>query len=213
MSHPNILFLTIDCLRADHVGCYGYDRPTTPTIDRLASDGTRFAHSYSNCPGTRWAFQSLHTGRYTVEFDGLGVPTDYPDPLAEQFREAGYRTAGFSRNGFVSRDYGYDRGFDHFVDVHDLQENKSAIRRIGARISELPGGHTLRKRVLEPGLHRLQSRQGTRSTFTPAAPDQTVTDHALEWIQGGETDQPFFAWIHFMNAHTPYGRWMTNSNR
>jgi arylsulfatase A-like enzyme len=119
-----IVLLTVDCLRADHVGCYGYDRPTTPNIDAFAESATRFENSYSNCPGTRWAFQSLHTGVSTIRFDGLGIPGEY-ESLAELFQAAGYATGGFAVNGYVSRDYNYDAGFDTYYSVQEASERDS----------------------------------------------------------------------------------------
>lgn len=109
---PSTLLLSVDCLRLDHVGCYGYERPTTPNIDSFAADSTGYRFGYSNCPGTRWAFQSIHTGLYADQIDGLGIPDGYRDQIARRFREAGYSTFGIAHNGFLSRNYGYHEGFD-----------------------------------------------------------------------------------------------------
>lgn len=206
----SVLLLTIDCLRADHVGCYGYDPPTTPNIDALATEGTVFEHAYANCPGTRWAFQSLHTGLWTSQIDGLGIPVDYGGVLAKHFTQAGYKTAGFSKNGFVSSDYGYDTGFDRFVDIHDLTGEEHAIRRIGRQIDRIFDSQLLRDRVLRRIRNLFESLRHamTAGGFTPDIPDSVVTDAALEWLDNRQRDeQPYFAWLHFMNVHTPYGRW------
>lgn len=109
----NILFVTIDCLRVDHVGAYGYDRPTTPRLDRLAERGEAVA-CYANSPGTRWAFQTLYAGVYTLQIDGIGLPASGGTTVAEVLSEAGYATAGFANNAYLTRLHDMDRGFDTF---------------------------------------------------------------------------------------------------
>ncbi len=69
---PNLLLITIDALRADHLGAYGYGRPTTPALDRLAAEGVRFSNAFSNAPMTVPSLPQLLTGRY---FPQPGVPT------------------------------------------------------------------------------------------------------------------------------------------
>jgi arylsulfatase A-like enzyme len=64
VPHHNVLLISIDSLRADHVGAYGYRRPTTPALDAFAAGATRFAWAFSTTPSTRWAIPSLATGRY-----------------------------------------------------------------------------------------------------------------------------------------------------
>jgi len=123
----NVLLVTVDSLRADHVGCYGYDRPTTPNIDALAEGGVVFHNSYANCPQTRWAMQSLHTGVCAHGVDGLGIPDEPGVALAGQFESAGYATAGFANNGFVSRDYNYDCGFNEYRSVSDFSGSKPPL--------------------------------------------------------------------------------------
>jgi len=206
----SVILMTVDCLRADHVGCYGYNKPTTPNLDKLAEDSTVFKHAYANCPGTRWAIQALHTGLWTSQIDGLGIPPDYDAVLAEQFADAGYATAAFSNNGFVSSDYGYDAGFDYFVDVHELSNREHIAQQIGRRLDAVFDSQEVRNRVLRPirnvfnQLRHFQSKQG----FKPDVPDSIITDAALNWIADREeTDDSYFVWLHFMNAHTPYGRW------
>jgi arylsulfatase A-like enzyme len=71
-GRPNLLFVTIDALRADHLGCYGYDRPTSPALDRLATEGVRFAHAFSNAPMTIPSLPQIFTSRY---FPSASSPT------------------------------------------------------------------------------------------------------------------------------------------
>lgn len=205
----SVVLLTVDCLRADHVGAYGYNRPTTPNIDAFADNATLFTNAYSNCPGTRWAFQSLHTGVPTIRFNNLGIPTNY-QPIAEQFKQAGYATGGFAANGFVSRDYNYDTGFDPYYSVQEATTKKSSITRTGKYIDNILGDDFIRERFLEP-THRLlrqfSSGRGNKQ-FTPDHTDYDTVSEALSFIRTHqEQGDDFFCWVHFMDAHTPYGYW------
>jgi arylsulfatase A-like enzyme len=90
----DILLVTIDALRADHVGSYGYAKPTTPGIDALAREGARFAHAYAQTPHTSYSLTSLMTGKYIrpLLLQGVGADSDTWATLARTY---GYRTAGF----------------------------------------------------------------------------------------------------------------------
>ncbi|MBN1612683.1 MAG: sulfatase-like hydrolase/transferase [Polyangiaceae bacterium] len=90
----DVLLLSIDALRADHVGVYGYGRPTTPNIDALASEGVMFEYAYSPTPHTSYAVTSLMTGKYMRPLLLQGIGED-SDTWASILRTYGYRTAGF----------------------------------------------------------------------------------------------------------------------
>ena len=118
----NILFLTIDTLRADHLGCYGYARPTSPDLDALAAQGTLFENGWAHAPSTRYSMPALATGRWPSAIDwdesiwwprmGRGVRT-----LAEALHDAGYFTGGlFSFSYFARQDR---RGFERGMDVYN----------------------------------------------------------------------------------------------
>lgn len=200
----SVLLITVDCLRANHVGCYGYDRPTTPNIDEFANGATKFEVSYANCPGTRWTLQTIHTGLYTNQIDGLGIPEDVPS-LAELFRDAGYATAGFANNGYLSRDYGYDTGFEKYLSVSDFANEQGPVESFGRRVDDLIDAAWLRPRLSK--LYRLFERFAG-SEFQPGVTDEDVVDHAIEWLDEQRRDgNDHFAWVHLMDAHTPYARW------
>ncbi len=90
----DLLLVTIDAVRADHVGAYGYERPTTPHIDQLAATGVRFEYAYCATPHTSYSVTSLMTGKYMrpLLLQGAGADTD---TWAGILRKYGYRTAGF----------------------------------------------------------------------------------------------------------------------
>lgn len=115
----NVLLISIDSLRADRVGAYGYGKATTPTIDRLAAEGVVFTNAVSTTSWTLPAHAALLTGVYDARH-GATVPTATLSPsiatLAEAFRAAGYRTAGFYSGPFLHPHFGFGRGFEEYVD-------------------------------------------------------------------------------------------------
>ena len=90
----DVLLITIDALRADHVGAYGYKRATTPHIDRLAAAGVRFARAYSQAPHTSFSVASMLTGKYFPTLARL-APGESHEPIAAVLRTYGWRTAAF----------------------------------------------------------------------------------------------------------------------
>jgi arylsulfatase len=114
----NVLFVLIDTLRADRLHSYGYARETSPEIDRLAASGMRFAHQLSQSSWTKCSMASLWSTLYPAH---NGV-TRYDDVLspdahlpAEVLHEAGFRTVGIFRNGWVAPNFGFDQGFDLYI--------------------------------------------------------------------------------------------------
>lgn len=119
IDKPNVVLVSIDTLRADHLGCYGYARNTSPHIDELASEGVLFENAFSTAPWTLPGHMSIFTALYP-SFHKLesGRPGGALrlDPseqtLAESLRDAGYRTAAFVTHPFLSARWGFDQGFD-----------------------------------------------------------------------------------------------------
>lgn len=93
-SGKDIVLVTIDALRADHVGAYGYARPTTPNIDQLAKRGARFTHAYCPTPHTSYSVGSMMTGKYLRPLLAMGAPDD-SETWPSYLRRYGYRTAAF----------------------------------------------------------------------------------------------------------------------
>src|SRR6266571_7281903 len=119
-DRPNVLLVTIDTLRADHVGCYGYKAASTPTIDALAKRGVRFETALAHAPLTGPSHASILTGRIPP---GHGFRNNSGFTLsprvktaAEDFRQRGYRTAAFVSGFPLDRRFGFDRGFETYDD-------------------------------------------------------------------------------------------------
>jgi arylsulfatase A-like enzyme len=113
----NVILLTIDTLRPDHMSAYGYQRRTTPAIERLAASGVVFDMAYTYWPKTRGSFAAMFTSLYASQ-NGLNVrDRDLPDfnqTLAEVLQESGYRTAAAVDNGNVDGSLGFAQGFDQY---------------------------------------------------------------------------------------------------
>jgi len=118
-SRPSIVLIFVDTLRADHLGAYGYSRPTSPSLDAVASRGVLFEQAIASAPWTLPSAMSLLTGRlpssHRVENDGMKLPAGIPT-LARVLKDAGYTTSAVVSHIYVSGLFGFDRGFDHFED-------------------------------------------------------------------------------------------------
>lgn len=128
LARPNILLVSIDSLRADHLGAYGYPRDTSPTIDGLAREGVLFEHAISSAPWTVPAHMTLLTG-LPPEVHGVESRRERLSPdavtLAEVLQDAGYTTAGFVSGPTVMRRYGFDQGFASYDE--SMVEEKPAL--------------------------------------------------------------------------------------
>ena len=118
---PNLVLVTIDTLRHDHLELYGYDRQTAPHLAALAGGGTVFEAAVAQAPETLHSLASLMTGLYPHAFDAqVGTRPAFLGPafrtLAERLGAAGYDTAGFVSNVFLKEQNGFARGFRHFDD-------------------------------------------------------------------------------------------------
>lgn len=150
-DRPNLLFISIDTLRADHVSCYGYHLATTPTLDQIARNGTRFAQARSTAPWTLPSFASMFTGRYPTRH-GAGaegpvrnIAEEVPRPmapglttLAGALRRTGYRTAAITSNPYL-----------HLGPLQDFEEVTAKTIRAD-RIGTLTRDWVVRKAGRQP---------------------------------------------------------------
>lgn len=181
MRDFNVILITIDSLRADYVGCCSGQKvqgqKSTPNLDGFAKDGLAFNKAFAQAPYTRGSFSSLFTSQYpSVASTPNGVLSDNPT-IAEILRKSGYHTAGFHSNPFLSKAFGYDRGFDIFDD------------------SLFPTKLPQRLHLAANKLFRMVRRQ-------PYLAADGVNRKALAWLK--RVSQPFFLWVHYMDTHGPY---------
>lgn len=127
VKSTNIILISLDTLRADHLGCYGYQRPTSPTLDKIASQGLMFEDVSSSSPWTLPSHGSLLTGLYPNRH-GLTFKTRLPKnvvTLADILKEHGYLTKAIVNSHYVSSRYDFDRGFDEFTYIEEFGTMKA----------------------------------------------------------------------------------------
>lgn len=193
MSSDNVIFLTIDTLRPDRLGCYGFSPTITPNIDQLANHGIRFTQAITGGSWTQAAFPVIFTSTYASMHGGcLGsLSPTRPSPL-KALADHGYATAGFNTSPLLSRSYGYESIFEHFVDLTP-SERDPWLRTV-------KGGHRL---LEQPLTHVMSKAMGVRTR--PAkiyCSASDITDAMCKWIEN--VDGPFFIWGHYMDVHWPY---------
>ncbi len=171
-----IVLVTMDSVRRDHLGCYGYERGNSPFLDEFATVGTRFENAISNGGATAESFPSIMAScPPPIRIRDRGVKSRMT--LARLLKETGFATAGFHSNPFLSAKYGYDSGFDDFFE--------------GAW-SGLPP----RTQSMFTSLNQLLLNKG------PASDGATLTRMAISWLR--KVRRPAFLWLHFMDTHVPY---------
>ncbi|NJE61786.1 sulfatase [Thermococcus sp. 21S7] len=177
----NVILITIDSLRADHLSPYNYPIET-PNIDKLASQGILFKNAYANSPGTPSSFQAILTSTYPTMYGGYGYMSKFrpylPNILKSALGDSIY-TIGIVSNPYLSHYYGYNRGFDFFYD--GLNESSDNLIQKGVRFL---------KHLLQP------SPYPVGSTLNKIAKKQI--HHAKN------TNRRIFMWIHYMDVHFPY---------
>jgi arylsulfatase A-like enzyme/Tfp pilus assembly protein PilF len=128
LSNPNVVLITIDTLRADHLGCYGYRENTTPNIDRMAASGMRFENAYSPAPITLTSHASILKGVYPNKHgfrdNAFFSPSSYLS-VSEILKKQGYQTAAFVSGAPLSARFGLDRGFDYYDDEFPGRERRA----------------------------------------------------------------------------------------
>jgi arylsulfatase A-like enzyme len=193
-GHPNVLLIIIDTLRADAIGAYSGDAQVTPHLDEFARDGVRFADTYSQATWTRPSIATILTSLYPSvhgavhKFDAL---PDRVTTLAEAFRDGGYWTSGFVSNINVAPVFNFQQGFDEYDYVAPsfyFWATDSATR-----LAIYKGLRVLRERFF-----------GNLIYFYNYAQDSAVVNRAVfHWLDQ-RPPNPFFLWVHYMDAHDPY---------
>jgi len=140
----NVILISLDTLRADHLGCYGYERDVSPNIDALASESFIFTNAYSNSNWTLPAHTSLFTSLYPVQHQIVlktwsnGLFKEYEGPFfyfTEAFKDANFITVGFTGGAYVHSRYGFNRGFDYHIEEIKQLDDQSVDSLI--KLSEI----------------------------------------------------------------------------
>lgn len=188
----NVLLMVMDTVRADHLSLHGYGRETSPSLSRIASAGVRFDQAQATAPWTLPSHASMFTGLWPHE---TGVAENRPlnersATVAGFLAARGYLTAGFVGNTYFCNSwYGLGRGFAHYEDFYDedlvvsMSETlrSSALGRVLERLARVPLG-------------------GGRTRKTAA----DINDDFLNWLSKRDGSRPFFVFLNYFDAHSPY---------
>jgi arylsulfatase A-like enzyme len=205
-GRPNVLLLSLDTLRADHLSSYGYERATSPRIDALAEGGVRFEDCVSTSSWTLPAHLSMLTGlevsAHGVCDDRLWDRTGEAVPLrgtfvSEVLQQAGWRTAGFHTWKYVDARFGFGPGFEvyerigHSVYSHPVHASRLRAMRSAGDEAGIRAWAEAEPELFDP--HR------------PTAGD--AVDRALSWLEDwreAPDDRPFFIFLHLFDIHDDY---------
>lgn len=185
----NVLLITLDTLRADHLGCYGNNTVQTPNIDKLAAQGILFENAFASVSTTLPSHSTVMTGLYPhqhgVRDNGVYFLPDEQVTLGEILTDEGYATGAFVSAFVLDNRFGIDQGFDTFDD--EMENPLVAAKEEGDE--NLPGYSQWWKETWA----RPYQRAGGRTV-----------DRAIEWIREQDEGEPLFCWVHLFDPHMPY---------
>jgi len=176
-SDFRVLLITIDTVRADHLGMYGYHRKTSPNLDALAKDGTVFEHGWAHAPSTRYSIPAILTGRlpldvrYDTSISGWPGLLPKAKTIAESLAELGLTNGAITNYWYFDKVRRMDQGFVEY-------DNTNASLH-----SEVPGGG------------------GPAQSKGSSSKQQT--DKALAFVER-HADQRWFLWVHYYDPHYAY---------
>jgi arylsulfatase A-like enzyme len=196
----NVILFIVDTLRSDYLDCYGGEWNASPVVNRLASGGALFENNIAQCTWTLPSTTSILTGLFPSTHGavatGMSLASSAPT-LSEVLQNAGYRTAAFTENAYLRPQYGFGRGFGYFWTYWlPWAFEGSSLNRVLGNL-------------------RLPSIKFTNKDAYITIPNIThpdgvnwdaraATDRVLEWLRK-DPDAPFFAYVHYMGPHSPYG--------
>lgn len=203
MPRPNIILITLDTMRADRLGRRVGGRELTPHLNDLASRGRTWSRAVAAGVPTYFSFPAIFRGGRPLDAGKRIGLRDNTPTFIERLRDSGYSTAAVvASNPYLSRYYGFDRGFDVYEDFG--APGSGGQRAVVSRAERLLGPTTTaRLRRLKARLNHLsESFGGGNPSIHAASRGESVTRRALELIES--LDAPSFLWLHFMDQHGYY---------
>jgi arylsulfatase A-like enzyme len=203
MRNPNIIFILIDALRVKNLGCYGYLRPTSPNIDKLAEEGIIFKNAFSCINTTEPSLTTIFTGLYPIShgITGHGERVNQKDIenfmmsgiklLPEILKSKGYTTLAIDWLGRWHK-----KGYDYYSGILRPQKLRPHIFLLYSIIRLLPLKQQLILYSLTKKLYSISERKNIDNA-------KIITDTAINLIEKN-SDKPFFLFIHYWDVHTPY---------
>ena len=196
-ERPNVLWIVWDTVRADHLGLYGYAKPTTPFLDTWAKE----ARVYDDCiaaanytaPSHASFFTGLLTSQHRTSNDHLRLD-DGLTTIAEILRDGGYQTYLYSANPHISSEENFDQGFMQVEHPWDEKYRQAALELIRDKLD--PGDRS-------SGLPE-KIRRGHFGKWDIKAAGPLAERALLEWLHRCDRERPYFAFLNYMEAHRPY---------
>ncbi len=204
-KYSNIILITIDSLRADRLGFLGCEKKISPNMDKFSLESAVFTNAFSTGPSTPYVFPSVLTSTYPLDYQG---PHKIEKPrflLSEVLKGAGYNTAAFHANPFLSGLFGYNQGWDYFEDnvlATGKLAQKSPVKDFSKEIFKnfllTFSPQTFFK------IKYAKDKEGILQTGLKVKASQ-INKTAKEFILSVKNDSnPFFLWVHYMDVHGPY---------
>jgi len=194
MELKNVLLITVDSLRADHLGIYGYYKDISPNLDKLAKKGIIFKNAISNAPYTKASFPAILTGTHPYSYGGYHTIKGRPN-LAKLLNKHGYFTFAIPNIPILSSRFGYSEGFDVFIEPIN-SENVTLKHKIREKITKHKSLFTVVQKVY--WIFNLFSRN------VPYTRGEDINKMVMEILDNVPENKPFFGWIHYMDVHYPY---------
>ena len=190
---PNVLLIVLDAARADHFSVYDYPRPTTPSIDAIADEGTVFDSAFAAAPWTPPSHGSLFSGTYPSTHGYLDGGMRFQPPhltLAERLKDAGYATFGSIQNAKIGSETDVTRGFDELGDIFRLPFKPESLEEFRQYYFDLIPGYL---KILQ-NLHSAERK--------PA--EYLSVEYLTTRIRRYADQQPFFGFININAPHSKY---------
>ena len=185
----NVILIVIDALRSDHLGCYGYNRDTSPNIDDFASKGVLFQNCYAHASWTKPSVASILTSLYPSMHGATSHGSALSEKactMAEVFSENGYLTYGYVANPNLKKIFSFDQGFDFYDDI--LMQDKLYYAALRYMKNRFPFLSTI-----------------TRKQFNFSDRDniELANKRIFPWLKEYKQNN-FFMYLHYMDPHDPY---------
>ncbi len=207
MSSPNIVLVTLDTMRADRVGRERHGARLTPNLTSFAAGGLAFTRAVAAGVPTYFSFPAIFLGGLALDSGKtIGLACERPS-FVEALKAQGYRTAAVvAWNPYLSRHYGYDRGFDVFDDFYSeesatrsARDRRAMIRALGRILGE--NGLARLRRLKDKLGHVRECFDGGNPAMHEASRGEAITERGLGLAKDLSGDRPFFLWLHYMDLH------------
>jgi len=194
-TDPDVIVITIDTLRKDHLGSYGYPYPTSPFLDRFSQNSLQAINFITTTTYTNPAHASLFTGKYPDQHLTRDNKTPYQaefPTMAELFKTRGYHTGAFVSGAPLARSLcGLDKGFDNYDDEMTYRRRRQKNPLIA------------KNQIPPPAKSDVQDTPFQAVANNRRKGEDTIRE-ALDWLNSRSSEQPVFLWIHLYDPHGPY---------